>query len=299
MATKDSKIKNANSVGTRISEQDDKKETRMKNVVAVARRITNGKQEEEEENGRGISLPGIPMVKLKLGPKKKLLVLPLTGIIVHRSHRSRPATVPKNRPPDFCYGNFMVYKRPFCKEFFEFCFERFQVGLWSSANEHNLLGILINVMGVLKNKLLFTWDQKQCINTGFKCWYNKDKPVFLKDLNHLWQQKYPINRPWRDGEYSASNTLLITGPEKALINPPNTSIFPQLYDPENMEDDFLGPNGELRVFLDGLADAKDVQSYVKDHPIGQPAITPSHSEWDYYSKIICSFGKKETTDHKK
>lgn len=86
--------------------------------------------------------------------------------------------------------------------------------------------------------------------------------------------------------------------------------------PENREDDFLGkcveliwfiffiyiysftrqlfvkncltgPKGELRAFLDGLAEAKDVPTYVKDHPFGEPAITPSHSDWDYYEEIIC------------
>lgn len=48
----------------------------------------------------------------------------------------------------------------------------------------------------------------------------------------------------------------------------------------------IGPNSELRMYLDGLADAEDVPSYVKEHPFGQPAITPEHSDWEYYSKII-------------
>lgn len=52
-----------------------------------------------------------------------------------------------------------------------------------------------------------------------------------------------------------------------------------------------GPNGELRAFLDGLAEAKDVQAYVKAHPIGEPAITPSHANWDFYSEIISVYGK--------
>ena len=34
----------------------------------------------------------------------------------------------------------------------------------------------------------------------------------------------------------------------------------------------------LRIVLDGLADAEDVPSYVKDHQIGLPAITESHSD---------------------
>lgn len=48
----------------------------------------------------------------------------------------------------------------------------------------------------------------------------------------------------------------------------------------------VGPKGEMQEFLDGLVDANDVPTYVKGHPFGQPAITDSHSDWDYYVKII-------------
>ncbi|KAL8259617.1 hypothetical protein R6Q59_027570 [Mikania micrantha] len=294
-------------------EQDDEKEAGINNVV-----VASGDTEDDKEAGID---SGIPLDRLHLGSKKKLLVIPLRGIIVHRAHRTRPDTIPRNRRPDFCYGNFLVYKRPFCLEFLRFCFEKFNVGLWSSSREQNLQGILTNVMGDLKNKLLFTWDQKQCTNSGFMCVENKEKPLFLKELDHLWQKKDP-NLPWSDGEYSASNTLLITYPEKTLLNPPNTSISPLNYDPENKKDDFLGkyidlcnsmflysnlrskcillgPKGELRVFLEGLAEAEDVQTYVQDHPIGDPDILPSHPDWDYYCKIICSINKKRNKDKKK
>ncbi|KAI3743499.1 hypothetical protein L1987_61209 [Smallanthus sonchifolius] len=267
----------------RTGEQDDEKEAGM-NAVAAS------------DDSAGIDL-GISLDRLNIGSKKKLLVLPLRGILVHRAHLSRPATISKNRRPDFFYGNFLVYKRPYCVEFLKFCFERFHVGLWSSAKEGNLQGILTNVMGDLKNKLLFTWDQEHCTDSGFMCLENQDKPLFLKELDHLWQKKYP-NLPWGDGEYSASNTLLVTSPEKTMLNPPNTAIFPPIYDPKNKKDDILGPKGELRVFLEGLAEAEDVQTYVQEHPIWEPDILPSHPNWDYYCKIICSFNKKKTGEYK-
>ncbi|XP_076920297.1 uncharacterized protein LOC143581361 [Bidens hawaiensis] len=262
--------------------------------MMMMKKKTVASDNEKETAGMDINI--ISMDKLNLGPKKKLIVLPIGGFLVHRAHCRRPNTVPKNRLPDFCSGNFMIYKRPFCEEFLKFCFERFEVGIWSSAMEHNIGEVLTNVMGELKSKLLFTWDQGQCTETGFMCPDNNKKPLFLKELKHIWQKKY-IYGPWSEGEYSASNTLLITYPVKALLNPPNTSIYPGNYDPENEKDDVLGLNSELRAFLDGLADAKDVQSYVKAHQIGDPAITPSHPDWDYYSKIIRAFGKKESGDH--
>ncbi|MFS7990319.1 putative FCP1 domain, HAD superfamily protein [Helianthus anomalus] len=276
----------------RTSEQDNQKVAGIKNAVADSGESGNS-EEQKDEKDTEIDL-GISMDSLKLGSKKKkkkLLVIPLRGIFVHRAHRSWPETIPRNRRPDFRYGNFLVYMRPYCVEFLKFCFERFDVGLWSSAREQNLQGILDNVMGDLKNKLLFTWDQEHCTDSGFMCLEKKDKPLYLKELSHIWEKKYP-NLPWSDGEYSASNTLLVTYPEKALLNPPNTAIFPPSYDPESKKDDLLGPNGELRVFLEGLVEAEDVQTYVEEHPIGDPEITPSHPDWDHYCKIICCINKK-------
>lgn len=53
---------------------------------------------------------------------------------------------------------------------------------------------------------------------------------------------------------------------------------------------YVGPEGDLQKFLDGLVDANDVPTYVKEHSlIGQPAITTSHPDWNYYAKIIVRF----------
>lgn len=49
-----------------------------------------------------------------------------------------------------------------------------------------------------------------------------------------------------------------------------------------------GPEGELRLYLDGLADAEDIPSYLKNHPFGQSPITHDHPDWEFYSKIISS-----------
>ncbi|CAI9267979.1 unnamed protein product [Lactuca saligna] len=208
-------------------------ESKIKNVAIVSDDSQSSEKEEEIKHEKETDL-GISLDKLSLGPKKKLLVIPLGGLIVHRAHVRNWATLPKNRRPDLTYGKFKVYKRPFCEEFLRFCFERFDVGLWSSAMEHNIDKVLTQITGELKNKFLFTW--------------------------------------------------------------PNTAIFPKEYDIKNKNDDFLGPNGELRAYLDGLADAIDVPSYVKDNPFGEAAITPSHPRWDFYSGIISSGGKEESSD---
>ncbi|KAJ0817625.1 putative FCP1 domain, HAD superfamily protein [Helianthus annuus] len=233
-----------NVVADSKEEKDDETEAEINNVVAPDTRGTNEKEDNDNEKETGIDL-NISLEKLNLGPKKKLLVLPIGGFLVHRAHRRRPKTIPRNRKPDFCSGNFMIYKRPFCEEFLKFCFERFEVAIWSSAMEHNIGEVLTNVMGELKSKLLFTWDQDECTETDYMCLDNKYKPLFLKELDLIWTSKKYRNLPWSEGEYSAPNTLLITDPVKALLNPPNTAIFVGDYDPKNNRDDFLGKYVDL------------------------------------------------------
>ncbi|KAK6122001.1 hypothetical protein DH2020_044255 [Rehmannia glutinosa] len=167
--------------------------------------VSDESSEDEKEPGN-VDL-GLSLDKLNLGPKKKLLVLCLGGLLVHRVHVRDKATV-RGLKPDVVYGKFLVFKRPFCTEFLKFCFERFDVALWSSARDP-------------------------------------------------------------------------------------TQLFFQSYQKHNKQDNFLGPDGELLKYLDGLVDAKDVPSYVKDHPFGQPAITETHPDWDYYAKIVRHFDKKK------
>jgi len=55
----------------------------------------------------------------------------------------------------------------------------------------------------------------------------------------------------------------------------------------------VDPNGELCLYLEGVAEGSDVESYVKDHPFGQPAITSSHPHWTFYSQLRENLHKKE------
>ena len=42
-----------------------------------------------------------------------------------------------------------------------------------------------------------------------------------------------------------------------------------------------GPEGDLRVYLEGLALAENVQEYVKNHPFGQRPINNDPDQDDY------------------
>ncbi|KAL8505022.1 hypothetical protein ACS0TY_016285 [Phlomoides rotata] len=249
--------------------------------------VASSDESSDEENVAGSDDLGLSLDKLNLGPKKKLLILCLGGLLVKRVHVREKASV-RGQRPDITYGKFLVFKRPFCTEFLKFCFERFDVALWSSAREHNIDGVLSTISGGARSKFVFVWSQEECTDSPFYCLDNEEKPLFLKELKDIWE-----NSSYK-GKYSPKNTLLIDHePYISLLNPPNTAIFPEPYKKHNPKDTVFGDDGDLRKYLDGVAEADDVPSYVKEHPIGQPAITPSHLHWSFYSRIVRSFDKKK------
>ncbi|MCL7024802.1 hypothetical protein MKW94_026969 [Papaver nudicaule] len=199
---------------------------------------------------------------------KKLLVLDLNGLLVDVGKRS-------------------CTKRPYCDDFLKFCFERFHVGVWSSRTRKNVDKVVNFLMGDLKENqnLVFCWDQSHCTETGFKVMNHWYKPLILKELKKLWN-KHEQNLPWEKGIFNESNTLLLDdSPYKALCNPLHTGIFPSSYTREDLNDNSLGPGGDIRVYLEGLVLAGNVQKYVELHPFGQPAITHRNPFWGFYRKV--------------
>ncbi|XP_043704329.1 eukaryotic translation initiation factor 5B-like isoform X2 [Telopea speciosissima] len=212
---------------------------------------------------------------------KKLLILDLNGLLA-----DIVSDAPKGFKADKKIARKSLFKRKHCDEFLKFCFERFDVGVWSSRHKKNVDGVVDFLMKDMKHKLLFCWDQSHCTNTGFKTIENKHKPLVLKELKKLWDKHDP-NLPWEKGDYNESNSLLVDdSPYKALCNPPNTAIFPDSYRFQDTEDNSLGTGGNLRVYLEGLSMAEDVQKYVKEHPFGQCAITCENPSWSFYSTIL-------------
>ncbi|XP_076907777.1 uncharacterized protein LOC143564360 isoform X1 [Bidens hawaiensis] len=220
--------------------------------------------------------------------RKKLLVLDVNGLLVD--------IVPdadKDHKPDAIISSKAVFKRPFCDAFLKFCFERFRVGVWTSRTRRNITRVLDFLMKDTQHQLLFCWDQSHCTETGYNTIENTDKPLLLKELKKLWEKQDP-NLPWDRGVYDASNTLLLDdSPYKALRNPPHTAIFPYTYSYLDAHDNGLGPDGDLRNYLERLAASDNVQKFIEQNPFGQPPITRDNVSWDFYHKIICSRSRKK------
>lgn len=48
----------------------------------------------------------------------------------------------------------------------------------------------------------------------------------------------------------------------------------------------VGPNGELRNYLERLAVSDNIQKFIEQNPFGQRAITYDDEAWDFYCQII-------------
>ncbi|KAK8584000.1 hypothetical protein V6N12_068252 [Hibiscus sabdariffa] len=214
-------------------------------------------------------------------PTKKLLVLDLNGILVD------VVQMPCKLKPHARLNGKGVFRRPFYDEFLDFCFRTFNVGIWSSRVHHNVIGVLNLLMDKKRRReLVFCYGRKLCTITQFKTLENEDKPLVLKELGKLWDKKLP-NIPWKKGVYNESNTFLLDdSPYKALRNPANTAIFPYPYQYTDAADCSLAPGGDLRMYLERLAEAENVQKFIEQNPFGQPAITEADPHWDFYSQII-------------
>ncbi|GFP79773.1 uncharacterized fcp1 homology domain-containing protein c1271.03c [Phtheirospermum japonicum] len=215
--------------------------------------------------------------------KRKLIVLDVNGLLANIFF---PA--PKDYRGDAHILGRAVFKRPFCDDFLKFCFQNFDVGIWSSRSKKLIDRVVEYLLGDLQDKLLFCWDMDHSTQTGYKTLENYHKPLVCKELRKIWESDDP-NLPWEKGYYNESNTLLLDdSPYKALLNPLHTAIFPNSYHHEDKSDNSLGPGGDLRVYLEGLLTSENVQKYVEQHPFGQSAINETSLSWEFYSGACTS-----------
>ena len=46
--------------------------------------------------------------------------------------------------------------------------------------------------------------------------------------------------------------------------------------------------GDLREYLNGLANAEDMPKYIEEHPFGQESISETSQSWNFYLQVISS-----------
>ncbi|XP_071732192.1 uncharacterized protein [Rutidosis leptorrhynchoides] len=130
-----------------------------------------------------------------------------------------------------------------------FCFSKFNVGIWTSRE-----GIKQNVL--------------KKINKNHP---DKDKRyLYFKPLHLLWDNR-ENKLPWKPREYNETNIVLIDDPpKKAILNPKYTAVFPYTYNRDDKKDD--GPDGDFCKYLDSLAAADSVKKFIEHNEFEQPPI---------------------------
>lgn len=88
-------------------------------------------------------------------------------------------------------GNYFVYKRPHLEEFLDFCFQHFDVAIWTAASQyyaHRILALICD-----KRPLIFIYTEKRCT----KVRYPEDvfsefetSCVTIKDLKKVRRRKF-------------------------------------------------------------------------------------------------------------
>ncbi|KAG5035346.1 hypothetical protein JHK87_010256 [Glycine soja] len=227
--------------------------------------------------------------------KNKLLILDLNGLLADFvSISDTPFRIYRREPePDFVLrgkkGDMVKYlytRGPIVTIFYSFALTHF---MWES----NVNEAIKFLMGKSASKLLFCWNQSHCTETKFTTVENIEKPLVLKEITKLWEKEEP-DLPWEKGEFNESNTLLLDdSPYKALMNPRHSAIFPYSYRYYHTRDSELGPGGDLRVYLKGLAKAENVQNYVSENPFGQRPIREANPSWVYYRRVIESLKRSQ------
>jgi RNA polymerase II subunit A small phosphatase-like protein len=115
--------------------------------------------------------------------RRILLVLDLDETLIHSS----PRILETN--PAFEFNGQYVYRRPHLEEFIAFAFDRFEVGVWTSAGNIYADAIVAEVFG--SRKPAFVWCSDRCTHRRI---IELDEPVSLKRLSKLKSLGYSMDR---------------------------------------------------------------------------------------------------------
>ena len=188
----------------------------------------------------------------KIKSDKKLLILNLSGFLVHRTNN--PKKVKPNYKHDLKIGQVKIWIRPHAKTFLKYCLENFNIAIWTSVKIKNILPILDALFNEEdKNKLVFIWGQEQCTPSGKKTYKNWHKEVFYKEIKKVWNEF---------SGYGSWNTLLIDEDKyKARKNIPFSSIHPKAWTGQENDNFLIDTN--FTSWLENLKTSQNVINYVQ------------------------------------
>ena len=117
-------------------------------------------------------------------PSRKLLILDLDETLVHATRE------PWSAQYDFRAADYYVFRRPHLAEFLSFCFERFDVAVWTSSTR-SYAGIVVPEIFGEPERLRFVWSRERCIRQFFP---EEQDFEYVKDLKKLRKRGYDLRQ---------------------------------------------------------------------------------------------------------
>ncbi len=113
---------------------------------------------------------------------KRFIILDIDETLLHSTYSNL------KREADFCFKERNVYLRPGVNTFLDFCFQHFDVAIWTSAKADYAKFVLKRIAGDL-TKFTFIWTRKDC-DKEFKWNGISEDVVYIKNLNKI--NPYPL-----------------------------------------------------------------------------------------------------------
>ncbi len=112
--------------------------------------------------------------------RKKLLILDLDETLIYSTEESL------EREADFTAEQYFVYKRPFLGEFLAFCFENFDVGVWTTSTA-DYASLVVDRVTNPDQTLQFLWSRERCTWAFDEATHER---VLVKRLEKLGRRGY-------------------------------------------------------------------------------------------------------------
>ncbi|CAF0947256.1 unnamed protein product [Adineta steineri] len=144
--------------------------------------------------------------------QKKLLVLDLDGTLIFAEEKVELIYMQVEQRHDFELedGSILVWKRPDIDEFLEWCFEHYDIGIWSASGSEYVHSVLSHIIpGHLRAKVKFIWTSTRCTRKyqqrGLDTY---SVPITLKKLKKIWRRNRS-HSPNSVAIYNRRNTLIV------------------------------------------------------------------------------------------
>ena len=168
----------------------------------------------------------------------KLVILDLDETLVYASEEYL------GYDQDFEAGHYLVYKRPYLKEFLEFCFEKFRVAVWTSSGEDYAEVVVNSVFGG-KDRLEFVWARNRCVQRFDPQLYEQ---YFIKDLRKV-----------KKRGFSLDHIIMVDDTPKKLTRNYGNLVRVSPFEGDRRDEELL----DLMPFLEELQPAENIRPIEK------------------------------------